>query len=273
MAAVSFSQLLNGERAVVTLFIVIVLFSLPLSLLLHGVALSLLAIFALSVEVRVETSTSLSQFKTRAGASSGILLGAVTLPTFMLSKLIQQSRAFSLHQVHHGELNYLALQYWAAFGSCFTVLMVRSKASLQQQQGTSWMRGRLWDALDFTDTWRSFLYLARRANSLPLAATAIIPLLYFCLWSNLWYHLPLFLDDHWASYPASLAQVEILGPELTTTSNLFEAQSLSTAAGRSILDGCHDLRLHSPCGFFPPSKDVVKRQQEESYYASEWEED
>ncbi|KAL3579674.1 hypothetical protein D5086_017509 [Populus alba] len=124
MAAVSFSQLLNGERAVVTLFIVIVLFSLPLSLLLHGVALSLLAIFALSVEVRVETSTSLSQFKTRAGASSGILLGAVTLPTFMLSKLIQQSRAFSLHQVHHGELNYLALQYWAAFGSCFTVLMV-----------------------------------------------------------------------------------------------------------------------------------------------------
>ncbi|KAJ6895186.1 hypothetical protein NC651_021625 [Populus alba x Populus x berolinensis] len=124
MAAISFSQLLNGERAVVTLFIVIVLFSLPLSLLLHGVALSLLAIFALSVEVRVETSTSLSQFKTRAGASSGILLGAVTLPTFMLSKLIQQSRAFSLHQVHHGELNYLALQYWAAFGSCFTVLMV-----------------------------------------------------------------------------------------------------------------------------------------------------
>lgn len=124
MAAVSFSQLLNGERAVVTLFIVIVLLSLPLSLLLHGVALSLLAIFALSVEVRVETSTSLSQFKTRAGASSGILLGAVTLPTFMLSKLIQQSRAFSLHQVHHGELNYLALQYWAAFGSCFTVLMV-----------------------------------------------------------------------------------------------------------------------------------------------------
>ena len=65
MAAVSFSQLLNGERAVVTLFIVIVLFSLPLSLLLHGVALSLLAIFALSVEVRVETSTSLPQFKTR----------------------------------------------------------------------------------------------------------------------------------------------------------------------------------------------------------------
>jgi hypothetical protein len=65
MAAVSFSQLLNGERAVVTLFIVIVLFSLPLSLLLHGVALSLLALFALSVEVRVETSTSLSQFKTR----------------------------------------------------------------------------------------------------------------------------------------------------------------------------------------------------------------
>ncbi|KAI9388059.1 hypothetical protein POPTR_009G007900v4 [Populus trichocarpa] len=137
MAAVSFSQLLNGERAVVTLFIVIVLFSLPLSLLLHGVALSLLALFALSVEVRVETSTSLSQFKTRAGASSGLLLGAVTLPTFMLSKLIQQSRAFSLNQVHPGELNYLALQYWAAFGSCFTVLMVLCLLTLDNTRSRS----------------------------------------------------------------------------------------------------------------------------------------
>ncbi|XP_011004786.1 PREDICTED: dolichol kinase isoform X1 [Populus euphratica] len=137
MAAVSFSQLLNGERAVVTLFIVIVLFSLPLSLLLHGVALSLLALFALSLEVRVETSTSLSQFKTRAGASSGLLLGAVTLPTFMLSKLIQQSRAFSLHQVHPGELNYLAMQYWAAFGSCFTVLTVLCLLTLDNTRSRS----------------------------------------------------------------------------------------------------------------------------------------
>jgi dolichol kinase len=44
-------------------------------------------------------------FEFRAGASSGLLLGAVTLPTFMLSKLIQQSRAFSLNQVHPGGTN------------------------------------------------------------------------------------------------------------------------------------------------------------------------
>ncbi|CAK7332249.1 unnamed protein product [Dovyalis caffra] len=102
--AVTSSQLFNGERAVVTLFVVIVLFSLPLSLLMHGVLLSLLALFALYVEIRLETSASFSQFKARAGASSGILLGAVTLPTFMLSKLIQQSRALSLHQIQAGAL-------------------------------------------------------------------------------------------------------------------------------------------------------------------------
>lgn len=29
-----------------------------------------------------------------------------------------------LYSTHYTELNYMALQYWAAFGSCFTVLMV-----------------------------------------------------------------------------------------------------------------------------------------------------
>lgn len=35
----------------------------------------------------------------RPGASSGILLGSVILPAVMLSKLIQLSRAFLLHEV------------------------------------------------------------------------------------------------------------------------------------------------------------------------------
>lgn len=35
----------------------------------------------------------------RPGASTGILLGAVTLPAVMLSKLIQLSRAFSFHEL------------------------------------------------------------------------------------------------------------------------------------------------------------------------------
>ena len=34
----------------------------------------------------------------RRGASSGILLGAVTLPAVMMSKLVQLTRAISLHQ-------------------------------------------------------------------------------------------------------------------------------------------------------------------------------
>jgi dolichol kinase len=38
-------------------------------------------------------------FFPRPGASSGILLGAVTLPAVMLSKLIHLSRALSLHEV------------------------------------------------------------------------------------------------------------------------------------------------------------------------------
>ena len=63
------AAILNGERVVVVLFIGLVLFSLPLSLLLHGVALSLLALSALFIEIRAEddasSSSSLSLFETR----------------------------------------------------------------------------------------------------------------------------------------------------------------------------------------------------------------
>ncbi|KAJ7947862.1 dolichol kinase EVAN [Quillaja saponaria] len=119
----SSSSLLNGERAVVLLFISQVLYSLPISLMFHGVALSLLALASLFLEIRAEASDSLSQLRTRPGASSGILLGAVTLPTVILSKLIQLSRALSLGQVKIEELEYLTLQYWATSASCLSVLI------------------------------------------------------------------------------------------------------------------------------------------------------
>ncbi|KAK9999403.1 hypothetical protein SO802_019006 [Lithocarpus litseifolius] len=121
------AAILNGERVVVVLFIGLVLFSLPLSLLLHGVALSLLALSALFIEIRAEddasSSSSLSLFQTRPGASSGIFLGAVTLPVVMLSKLIQLSRALSLRQVPLEELEYLTMQYWATSASSLGVLV------------------------------------------------------------------------------------------------------------------------------------------------------
>ncbi|XP_065865921.1 dolichol kinase EVAN isoform X2 [Euphorbia lathyris] len=119
-----FSPLCNGERAVVMLFIGSVLFSIPSTLFHHGIALFLLGIVALGIEIRVETfSSSLNQFKTRPGASSGILLGAVTLPTLMLSKLIQLSRAIPPYEIQY-EVNYLAMQFWATYASCFSVLVV-----------------------------------------------------------------------------------------------------------------------------------------------------
>ncbi|KAA8544113.1 hypothetical protein F0562_022125 [Nyssa sinensis] len=117
------SSLFNGERAVVVLFISRVLFATPLSLLSEGLALFILALFALFIEIVAEASNSIGQFKTRPGASSGILLGAVTLPTLMISKLVQQSRAVSLHEFGVEELEYLQLQYWATSACCFGVLV------------------------------------------------------------------------------------------------------------------------------------------------------
>ncbi|KAE8037782.1 hypothetical protein FH972_010344 [Carpinus fangiana] len=113
----------NGETAVVLLFIARVFFSLPFSLLLHGLALSLLALSALFVEITADTSPSLSLLKTRPGASSGILLGAVTLPAVMLSKLIQLSRSLPLHEVATEELEYLTVQYWATSATSLGVLV------------------------------------------------------------------------------------------------------------------------------------------------------
>ncbi|XP_050141034.1 dolichol kinase EVAN-like [Malus sylvestris] len=115
MAAMEFAMagMMNGERAVVLLFISRVLFSLTISLLA----------LALSLDILTDSSTSLSQFSTRPGASSDILLGAVALPTVFISKTIQLSLAVSLHQVSIEELESLTIRYWAASASCLCVLI------------------------------------------------------------------------------------------------------------------------------------------------------
>ncbi|KAF7823354.1 dolichol kinase EVAN [Senna tora] len=123
------TSLLNGERVVVLFFISRLLFSLPLSLLSHGLALSLLALASFFLEIRYESSDSLSLFPIRPGASSGIMLGAVTLPSVMLSRLIQLSRALPLGEVKLQELQYLTLQYWATSASCLSVLIFLSLVS------------------------------------------------------------------------------------------------------------------------------------------------
>ncbi|KAM7502161.1 hypothetical protein LguiB_001065 [Lonicera macranthoides] len=118
------SSLLNGERAVVVIFISLILYSTPFFLLYESLSLSLLSLFSLSLDISLDSSPSLSSlFNTRPGASSGILLGAVTLPGLMLSRLIQSLRAVSLDEVGVEELEYLRLQYWAVTASCLSVLV------------------------------------------------------------------------------------------------------------------------------------------------------
>ncbi|XP_057749846.1 dolichol kinase EVAN-like isoform X1 [Arachis stenosperma] len=121
-------HVLNGERAVVLFFIAHILFSLPFSLLLsHGVPLSFLALAASFIEISYDAAASSSSlFRTRRGASSGILLGAVTLPALLLSKLTQLSRGFSLAQVNLQEIHYTTLQYWATSATSFVVLVFLS---------------------------------------------------------------------------------------------------------------------------------------------------
>ncbi|RDX81049.1 Dolichol kinase EVAN, partial [Mucuna pruriens] len=122
------TSLLNGERAVVVFFICRILYSLPLSLLFHGVALSLLALASFFLEISFDSSNSSSLFRTRPGASSGILLGAVTLPSLLLSKLVQLSRGFSLAQLQLEEIQYLTLQYWATSASACSVILLLALA-------------------------------------------------------------------------------------------------------------------------------------------------
>ncbi|XP_076946458.1 dolichol kinase EVAN-like [Bidens hawaiensis] len=117
------SMILNGERAVVLFFVSTILHSTRLSLIYEALAFSVLAIFALFVEISVESHASTSNFNTRPGASSGILLGAVTLPGLAVSRLIQLSRALSVNEVEIKDVEFTRLQYWATSASCLFVLV------------------------------------------------------------------------------------------------------------------------------------------------------
>ncbi|KAF3335451.1 dolichol kinase [Carex littledalei] len=124
MAGGAHKELCSGERAVVLLFVFRVALSVPSSLFLHASALCLLSLAALFVEISVESSNvSLQRFKTRPGASSGILLGASTLPSVMLSRLIQISRVLSIHENGVEERAYLEMQYWTVSACCLGVLV------------------------------------------------------------------------------------------------------------------------------------------------------
>ncbi|XP_010507191.1 PREDICTED: dolichol kinase EVAN-like [Camelina sativa] len=104
----------TGERVVVAVVVSRILLSLPLSLISHGFSLFLLCFSAFLVEIRAESSPFLlSRFSARRGASSGILLGAVTLPAVMMSKLVQLTRAISIHEAEQDELAHVTMQYWA----------------------------------------------------------------------------------------------------------------------------------------------------------------
>ncbi|KAI7746279.1 hypothetical protein M8C21_024353 [Ambrosia artemisiifolia] len=117
------SSLLNGERAVVLLFVSAILYSTHPSIIIEALAFSLLSVFALFVEISVESYGSINLFKTRPGASSGIFLGAVTLPGLAVSRLIQLSRALLVNEVGTEDVEFIRLQYWATSTSCLCVLV------------------------------------------------------------------------------------------------------------------------------------------------------
>ncbi|XP_071690375.1 dolichol kinase EVAN [Rutidosis leptorrhynchoides] len=130
------SSLLNGERAVVILFVSSITYATPVSILFETLAFVLITIFALFVEISVESYDSVLPFKIRPGASSGILLGAVTLPGLAISKLIQLSRALLVNQVGIEDVEFIRLQYWATCTSCLCLLVFLYSISRHESNNT-----------------------------------------------------------------------------------------------------------------------------------------
>nr|XP_043609524.1 dolichol kinase EVAN [Erigeron canadensis] len=140
VAGSSTSWLLNGERAVVLLFVSAILYSatsssvVSISIVYESLSFLIITVFALFVEISVESSHL--HFNTRPGASSGILLGAVTLPGLAVSKLIQLSRAFLANEVGIEDVEYVRFQYWATSTSCLCVLVFLSFICRHQSDKT-----------------------------------------------------------------------------------------------------------------------------------------
>ncbi|CAM8936391.1 unnamed protein product [Rhodiola kirilowii] len=104
------------ERAVVVLFVSRIVLCADSSILYESLALVMLALYALAVEICAEAPGPVSSLKTRPGASCGVLLGAITLPAVLASKLIQQSRGYLLREI---ELEGEALLVTSGLVHCF----------------------------------------------------------------------------------------------------------------------------------------------------------
>eukprot|EP01018_Ginkgo_biloba_P035735 Gb_24202 [translate_table: standard] len=129
-------MVLHGEAVVVALVIIRVLFSVPSVLLWEGLGLVGLGVAGLLVELASDDDAHKFKFnslKPRPGSSSGIFLGTVTLPTVMLSRLIQLCRSISEQESEIPDSGNLRLQFWAAcacsLGVLFFLLCILCNAS------------------------------------------------------------------------------------------------------------------------------------------------
>ncbi|CAL9125035.1 unnamed protein product [Musa acuminata var. zebrina] len=175
------AELFNGERAVVLLFVSRVLLSVPHSLLYEALALFLLVAGGLLVEISAEGSTAPHRFKTRPGASSGILLGTVTLPAAMLSRLIQLSRVLPENDVTSEEVEGLSMQYWIASASCFGVLIFFCLALYCSAKNTCSFQLRSSEALKY-GLLQTVLYVAVCSLSLTTKSDSGSLILIKLLW-------------------------------------------------------------------------------------------
>ncbi|KAL9659330.1 hypothetical protein QQ045_024135 [Rhodiola kirilowii] len=137
--------LFNGERTVVVLFVTRIVLCADSSILYESLALVMLALYALAVEICAEALGRVSSLKTRPGASCGVLLGAITLPAVLASKLIQQSRGYLLREIELEEFEYLKLQYWATFSCCFSVLSFVAFGSKDPSTSQKSLKQNCWD--------------------------------------------------------------------------------------------------------------------------------
>ncbi|CAM8935137.1 unnamed protein product [Rhodiola kirilowii] len=138
-------SLFNGERAVVVLFVSRIMLCADSSILYESLALVMLALYALAVEICAEAPGRVSSLKTRPGASCGVLLGAITLPAVLASKLFQQSRGYLLREIELEEFEYFKLQYWATFSCCFSVLSFVAFDSKDFSTSQKSLKQNCWD--------------------------------------------------------------------------------------------------------------------------------
>ncbi|CAM8938900.1 unnamed protein product [Rhodiola kirilowii] len=142
-------SLLNGERAVVVLFVSRIVLCADSSILYESLALVMLALYALAVEICAEAPGRVSSLKTwydfQDGASCGVLLGAITLAAVLASKLIQQSRGYLLREIELEEFEYLKLQYWATFSCCFSVVSFVASVSKDSSTSQKSLKQNCWD--------------------------------------------------------------------------------------------------------------------------------